>query len=127
MKNTYISNDKFLDLLDRYEETKRISEELGKIFMNMADSMFGMKRFKYYTTDWKKEMKSEALYICCRYADRFERNKGVNPHAYFSKVIERGFMKFIFDEKKFIKKQEITNYACYREMVNDGYEEDWIE
>ena len=106
MKNAYIHKEVFLDLLDDYGRTKILSDELGKIFIEMTTKMFGMKCFRFYTRDWKKRMQSEALFTCCRYADKFNDSKGGNPHAYFSKVIENSYLKFINDEKKYLRIQE---------------------
>ena len=123
-----IEDEKFICLIDEYKKTKTMSEELGKLFLAMASRLTYYKNFIYYTNDWKDGMVSDALYNCCRYADRYNIIKGDNPQGYFSRAIKRSFINFIKKEQKdtrmieILKDNAMKNYLDYFQIQRNDYE-----
>lgn len=123
-----IEDDKFISLIDDYKKTNTMSEELGKLFLSMASRLTLSKNFIFYTSDWKDGMISDALYNCCRYADRFKTTKSNNPQAYFSRAIKRSFIGFIKKEQKDTRMHEVLtenammDYLLYFQITRNDYE-----
>lgn len=76
-RNNYIDRDQLHQLMRDYKDTGIISEELGKMFMVMADHILGHSNFRNYTADLKEEMKSHALLLLIKYShncDAYQRD-----------------------------------------------------
>ena len=106
MKKYIIDNDRFLEVLKEYNETKVISNELGEMFIDISKIIMKNNSFKDYTSDWKYSMIHEAMLNCCRYADRFDVDKHTSPFSYFFQVVRNSFLQAIAREKR-IHKQDI--------------------
>lgn len=76
-----------------------MSEELGKIFVTMANNLAFSRQFINYSIDWKNDMKSDAIFHCVKYVGTFNIEKGQNPFAYFTTVIINAFIQRIKKEK----------------------------
>lgn len=120
-KKYFVNNDEFLKLLDEYKETKVLSEELGKIFVDMSKNLLYSRQFINYSDDWKAEMQSDALFNLCRYAGTFDRTKSSNPFAYFTRTIMNAFIMRIKKEKKGnINQEKIRNQAYDEFLQREG-------
>lgn len=76
-RNQYIDRDQLRELMQDYNKTNVVSEQLGKMFMIMTDRILGHSNFKNYTKDLKEEMKSHAFYLLMKYihnCDAYERD-----------------------------------------------------
>ena len=67
-KRDYIDRDRLHQLMRDYKDTGIISEELGEMFMTMADHILGHSNFRNYTQDVRQEMKSYALLLLIKYS-----------------------------------------------------------
>ena len=119
-KNYFIDNKRFITLLDEFKESKVLSEELGKIFVEMTQHLLFSKQFINYSEDWKAEMESDALFNCCRYAGTFDKTKSSNPFAYFTRTIINGFIMRIKKEKKTNLREEDLRKMAYEEFLLDN-------
>lgn len=121
-KNTknFVNNPEFLELLHDYKRTGVISERLGEIFILMTNKLIISGNFVNYTEDWKQEMKSDAIYNCCRYVGTFDTNIGTNPFAYFTSTIIRSFLMRMKKEKKMDGNEKEVKMQMYNSFL-DAY------
>jgi hypothetical protein len=121
-RRIYIDNEEFLELIKGYKKQippRIISEELGEMFKKIADNVAYDRKFINYTDEWKNEMKSDALFNCCRYIDTFDPNKSKNPFAYFTMVIINAFKMRIKKEKFQLQKDRVIKEEIYNEFLDE--------
>jgi len=94
----YIKNEDFLKELEKYKETKIVSDELGKIFLKLAKKLANRSNFCRYS--YREDMIYSGVQTCIRYVDKFDPSKSKNPFSYFTKTIWRAFITYIKNEKK---------------------------
>lgn len=97
----YVENEKLLNLLIEYKNTgnKRAYNEIGKMFLLIAEKFLNRLSFINYTEDRKYEMISEATYIMCRYITKFDVSK-TQPFAYFTQICKNAVLQYIKERKK---------------------------
>jgi hypothetical protein len=119
----YVDNTQFLELLRTYHNQKNrpkiISEELGEIFLLMVNNIAYSRNFINYSDDWKSEMKSDALYICCKYIDNFDLEKYKNPYGYFTMIIFRAYKMRIKKEKTLHTKDGKLREEIFNEFLQE--------
>lgn len=108
--NIYVKNADLLKELTNYKETGKISEELAKMIMLIAENYSKKPSFIGYT--WRQDMISEAILTCIKYIHNFNPEKSKNPFAYISTICQRSFLMFIKKQKKH---SEIKD-TCYNNM-----------
>lgn len=101
----YVNNKMFLKLLKEYKETesRKIYNEIGKIFILIATNLLNKTNFINYTQDRKDEMISDATYTMCRYINLYKVEKSNNPFAYFTRVAYNCFRQNLNYHKKLNK------------------------
>jgi len=117
----YIDNEQLLKLLRQYKKTKDkgVSEELGQAFKLIVDRLSYSRQYINYTEEWKNEMKSDALFNCCRYLDNFDEKKGKNAFAYFTMIAIHAFKMRIKKEKLNNTKDKIIKSEIYQEFLDN--------
>jgi hypothetical protein len=93
----HIDNKKFHNELSNRVDSSAVTEYMGECFINIGVGLSHRKNFQRYT--YRDEMILDGIEDCVRYVHRFDTSK-TNPHAYFSKVFERAFLRRIAKEKK---------------------------
>ena len=93
---SYLSNEELLQELDLYQETKIISEKLGKMFQLLARKVANRPNFFNYT--FRRDMISEGVLTCINYIDNFNPKKSKNPFSYFTTVIFHSMVNMINKE-----------------------------
>lgn len=99
----YLSNDKFLEVIEDFLEKRKknpdlhCTEELGRLFILLINKIASKHNFSGYT--FLEDMKSEALMQCVWKAKNFDPNKSKNPFSYFTTIIYNSFIKVIREEK----------------------------
>ena len=93
----HIDNKKFYDEIMNRVDSSVVTEYMGECFINIGVGLSHRKNFQRYT--YRDEMILDGIEDCVRYVHRFDTSK-TNPHAYFSKVFERAFLRRIEKEKK---------------------------
>jgi len=98
----YCKNADFLKMLIFYQKTKdrKIANEIGKIFILIAERFIRKSNFIDYTEDRKNEMISEATYYMWRFIDRFDITRD-NPFSYFTTVAKNAFLQYLNERKKY--------------------------
>lgn len=109
MKTNYINNETFCGLLIDYRnlvlEAKkeglkkpRLSDEIGKAFMQIATGLSNRNNFNGYS--FKEDMIGDAIENCVMAAANFDPAKSKNPFAYFTQISWYAFLRRIQKEKK---------------------------
>jgi hypothetical protein len=107
MKNIYVKNSEFLELLREYDKTKSrvVYNKLGVIFQLIAKNFLNNPKFINYTEDRKDEMESDAVYSMIKYLHNYDLTK-TNPFAYFTMIAYNSFLqnikKYKVKEKMFV-------------------------
>jgi DNA-directed RNA polymerase specialized sigma24 family protein len=114
----YVNNKRFNDLLKEYEETKssHAFNEIGKIFLLIAQNLLNKTNFINYTQDRKEEMVSDATYFMTKYVDRYDTSKK-NPFSYFTRVAYNAFLQNIND---YNRRDEMFRPIEYIENFDNG-------
>ena len=120
----YIRNEDLLKELKIYAETDVRTEELGKMFLLLAERYSDRGSFAGYS--WKDDMICEAVLTCIKYMHNFDVTiDKPNPFAYFSRIIHNSFLNYISKQKKHSKIKDI----CYKNIdfiTPDGdLNDDW--
>lgn len=100
-RKQYCSNKEMIAELVKFKETGIMSNELGKMFMDIANKLGGHTNFRYYNNNIKDELISAAIHRLVANAHKFdlERANG-NAFAYFTQV---AWNAFVFACKKHYK------------------------
>lgn len=117
-KNTahyYVNNKDMLEEFKQYKNTGTISENLGKMFIDIASNMSNRWNFIGYT--WKQDMINEAVLTCVKYSKNFNPEKSNNPYGYVSRICYNAFKEYIKKQKRHgnIKETLYNN----KDMVNN--------
>ena len=96
----------------------RVNNEVGKLYVKVAEGMMKRPNFINYPPDQKTEMISDALYFMTRAGERYDVNYP-NPFAYFSQITFNSFLQSIKNMKK-----RITTFVCVDHLENfDNFED----
>ena len=93
----HIDNKKFYDEILNRVDSSIVTEYMGLCFINIGVGLSHRKNFQQYT--YRDEMILDGIVDCVHYVYNFDITK-TNPHAYFTKVFERAFLRRIAKEKK---------------------------
>lgn len=105
----YVRNKDLLPEIISYKDTGKITEELGRMILQIATNYSNKGSFASYT--WKEDMVGDAVLTCFKYMHNFDPSKSdkPNPFAYFTTVIHNAFINYI---KKQNRHSEIKD-ICY--------------
>lgn len=143
--NAYVDNKKFLNLMQERHEAvlnakanntpiPRISEEIGKIILDISTNLAYKINFINYT--FRDEMISDGIENCINYLDNFDCNQYNNPFAYFTQICWYAFVRRINKEgrqtelkQKYIQKfgKDLEMYDIQPHDANEIYHNTSIE
>jgi hypothetical protein len=110
----YLDNEKFIELLEKHFEDKKLHPEIG--CPNEIGAMFLLIARKYIanwpskiTFEHSEDMQMYGVEYCLRYMYNYSREKSDNPFSYFTEIIKSAFQQKYNYEKK--KKDIIKNVA----------------
>lgn len=89
-----IDNNNLHLLLEDAKDTGLVSNELGQLFLDLADNILGKSRYRGYPEDTKYEMQLNAMIPMCKYCFRYDAEKasGKTPaFSYCTRIIEMSF------------------------------------
>lgn len=111
-KRYYVRNKDLLPEVLIYRETGNITEELGRMVMQIASNYSNKGSFASYT--WKEDMIGEAVLTCFKYMHNFnpEKFERPNPFAYFTTIIHNAFINYIRKQNKHSEIKDI----CYNRV-----------
>jgi len=82
------------------EANGKISEELGTMFMQIANNLSNKGNFNRYT--YKEDMIGRGIMFLCMYAKNYDENiKNCNAFAYISQICFNGFIQYIKKEGRY--------------------------
>jgi hypothetical protein len=127
-KHHYINNKEFLAALivfrekvalakEKGEPRPRISEYIGKCFLDIANHLSFKPNFINYM--YKDDMIHDGVENCLIYIDNFDPEKSKNPFAYFTTIIYYAFLRRIQKEKKQMEvKNKILERSDFDEILS---------
>lgn len=128
-KNNYVNNKEFYELMlkrkaaieiaeERGEPKPRVSDEIGKIILDIATNLSYKVNFINYP--FKDDMIGDAIENCIRYIDNFDPEASKNPFSYYTTICYYAFLRRIEREKK-----RYSGYKKYIEKMST--EIDWYD
>lgn len=94
---------------------RRVNDEVGKLYIKVAEGMMKRPNFINYPPDQRSEMLSDSLFFMTRAGERYDVNYP-NPFAYFSQITFNSFLQSIKNMKK-----RITTFVYVDHLENfDG-------
>lgn len=98
----YVNNAQFHQLLVDYKKTgsRKTYNEIGKIFLIIAERMLHKLNFINYSYDRKCEMTSLACLYMIRYLNNYNPLISTNPFSYFSQYAFNAYLQVIATHKK---------------------------
>lgn len=121
-RKQYCSNKEMIAELRKYKETGEMSNELGKMFMDIANKLGGHTNFRYYNNNIKDELISSAIYRMVANAHKFDLDRqNANAFAYFTQVAWNAFVMACKQHYKHVNiKQKIAiEYLSELEGTDD--------
>lgn len=116
-----IFNGDRLNISQIEKKYESINNQVGRLYMKVADGMMKRPNFINYPPEQKSEMISDALYFMTRAGERYDVNYP-NPFAYFSQITFHSFLQSIKNMKK-----RISTFVCVDHLENfDGYSSDYV-
>ena len=117
----YVNNAEFYALLVEYNETgsRKAYNEIGKIFLLIAQRMLNKPSFLNRTDDRKQEMVSDATMLCVRYIKSFN-TKYTNPFAYFSQIAYNSFRNYVNLEKEHAELFTSIEYLTSKDSMDSS-------
>ncbi len=90
--------EKVQEALDKGLDKPRISDEIGKILLDIATNLSYRRNFINY--NFREEMVGDGIENCIVYLDNFDPEKSKNPFAYFTQICFYAFVRRITKETK---------------------------
>lgn len=107
----YVDGIKF-DETTLNKHYERLNNEIGQLYVKVADGMMKRPNFINYPPDQKIDMISDALFYMNRAGERYDINKA-NPFAYLSQITFNSFLLSIKNMKK-----RISQVVCVDHLEN---------
>lgn len=101
-KNEYYVNSKeFRELLTEYYRTDKMTNELAKNIVNIAEGLSYNHRFIRYSKSWKEEMVGDAIVKMYHALEKklYNIESEFNPFSYFNRIAWNAFTNRINKEK----------------------------
>ena len=136
-KNHYVNNKELQKEFLIYYDMKKVwleqgkeghpplTDKIGKAILDISHRRTFSHNFIAYTNNWKEEMISDAIEICCRYVHNYNPEKYNNPFAYITKLVNNAIINRIKLEKKqtYIKYKMFDMKGGYDAYVDEGNDE----
>ncbi len=110
-KPDYLSNKAFYKELMASQKRGVMSNELGRMFIILANKYSSHWRFSQYT--YRDELVGNGIKACCEAFMKFNCKKSRNPFAFFTQVIHNAFLQILNREKRHqrIRDQLLLDHA----------------
>lgn len=139
-KKHYVNNKELQEEFIKYSAMKEqwiadgkegyppLTDKIGKAILDISYRRTFSHNYIAYTNNWKEEMISDAIEICCRYAHNYNPHKYNNPFAYITTLVTNALINRIKTEKKqiYIKYKLFDSkggYVAYNDSDEDAVEE----
>jgi len=98
VSKNYVSNAELLEEIKQFKNTGKMSEELGKMIIDIATNFSNKGNFIGYT--WRKDMVNEGILTVVKYLKNFNTEKYSNAFAYITQIIYHSFIAYIKKQNK---------------------------
>lgn len=112
----YMTNKEFYAELIECQKKGKISNELGKMFLMLAERYSSKANFSGYT--YRDEMVGFGIVACCAAYQKFDPKRTQNPFAYFTTVIHNTFVQIITKEKR---QRQTRDHILVDNNLNPSY------
>jgi hypothetical protein len=118
----YLDNEKFIELLEKHAEEKKLHpeigcpNEIGAMFLIIARH-FISKWPSEITFQYREDMISKAVEYCLRYMGNYSRKISDNPFSFFTCIITSAFQQEFNYQKK---SKELVKRAVEK-LANEEY------
>ena len=121
-RKQYCSNKEMICELQKYKDTGIMSNELGRMFMDIANKLGGHTSFRYYNNNIKDELISCAIHRLVANAHKFDlQRENANAFSYFTQVAWNAFVMACKQHYKHINiKQKIATEYLTELEGTDG-------
>ena len=124
----YVDNKKFHSYLVEYKATgsRKAYNEIGKIFLMIAQRHLTKSCFINYSDDRKEEMIGNSVLRMCKNISSFNTEKK-DPFGYFTEVTKNEVRQFLNKQKE--KDAMFINFSQYKheQLRNQIQEKDFTE
>jgi len=108
----YIDKQEFHNEICKFNETKKVSDNLGDMIFKLAEKNTHSKFFNNYSLADKEDMRTDAVIACLKSLHKFDTNRA-NAFAYFTSIVINAFRYYLK------KKYSYSNFKL--DMVEDAY------
>ena len=70
-----------------------ITNELGLLFITLADRFSDTQNYRLYSSDYLEDMKNNAVLSMCECYSKYDIRKNTKPFAYFTMVTQNAFIR----------------------------------
>jgi DNA-directed RNA polymerase specialized sigma24 family protein len=97
----YVNSKEFRQLLSEYYQTDKMTNELAKNIVNIAEGLSYNHRFIRYSKSWKEEMVGDAIVKMYHALEKklYNIDSDFNPFSYFNRIAWNAFTNRINKEK----------------------------
>lgn len=115
----YVDKAIFHDLLMSYKlrKSRKVYNQIGRIFIEIAQRFSRYPRFINYSSDLKAEMESSSLYVMCKYMDNYDPKKG-DPFSYFTMFCYNCCLQVVY---QFYKDRDMFTSYTFLENLDDNF------
>lgn len=94
----HVTNEDLLREIKKSKQEGKITQELGRMFLLIAEK-FSMHK-SFYRYSFREDMVSEAALNLCLNGLKFDDTMYSNPFSYYTTAVYRSFLQFLSVEKK---------------------------
>lgn len=114
----YVNNKDMLNELIKYQETKIVSEELGLMFLNIAQRYASRPNFYSYT--YKEDMICDALSRMMGQVHKFDPlHPNANAFSYFTMIVHHQFLQTLKKEKRVAETKKLYRDKVWEDLCID--------
>lgn len=90
------------------------------MFLLIARNVLNKASFINYSVDRKDEIISDAVYLMCRYIDKYDLERD-NPFAYFTTIAKNATLHWLNDHKKDVEMFTSIEYIDNTDSLNGAF------
>lgn len=125
-KQYYINKDEMTEQLRISQEQGKCTEELGKMFMLIAQRYSTKYNFWQYT--YRDEMVSRAIVRCLSKMMSFDLSRNSSPLCYFTMIVFNEFRQVLNKEKRQQQiRENFGDYVWHNHCQDNSIKNDYME
>lgn len=137
-RKNYIDKEQMYAEVVKSQANGRVTEELGRMFMALAEKYSHHRMFRDYERKYgkafKEDLLSTGLHACVKAANKFDVEKSNNPFSYFTTCLFRAYLGYLTKEYGFMNvknaakvDQGLRGDYGYEEMIKEQEEAQKVE